>query len=140
MYNPVIKKLKNGLTLLLVPVKGTETVSLIVNVGAGSIRVGVTSTGVGDGITFPGTNGSVPFTQISTLSRSVITALFEQDEHRTAAIRAKQRHAIFWFIFPHILDTFIVLLSTPSLQKYLPLVVCTIAFNCRKSRNPSRRY
>jgi predicted Zn-dependent peptidase len=36
MHNPVIKKLKNGLTLLLVPVEGTETVSLIVNVGAGS--------------------------------------------------------------------------------------------------------
>jgi predicted Zn-dependent peptidase len=36
MTKPSIKKLKNGLTLLLVPVEGTETVSLIVNVGAGS--------------------------------------------------------------------------------------------------------
>lgn len=36
MQKPVVKKLKNGVTLLLVPVEGTETVSLIVNVGAGS--------------------------------------------------------------------------------------------------------
>lgn len=36
MHNPVVKKIKNGLKLILVPVEGTETVSLIVNVGAGS--------------------------------------------------------------------------------------------------------
>lgn len=36
MKNISVKKLKNGLTLIFVPTAGTETVSLIVNVGAGS--------------------------------------------------------------------------------------------------------